>query len=373
MAADDGSLCVRITAGAHSLSSKRQMVNGDDEFLIPLDKLKSVDWTAKGGDGGNGAKGGDGGDGATGSTADNDIEGVGSCSAGRGGQGGQGSHGANGGSGGSVQVHFKEEDTYLAMAVLGSGPNEDISDRLAGGRGGVPGQNGLHGFRGREENQKGSTEREPGDIFMDTTRFEPIAGSNGKQGSFQVAVVGEDDFTKMYDSRYDVSLHRAEANALSNLPKSPDDETSTFEFGETVLIPQVEMKNFGQMTTPRQRIRVGLKESVCRNLKPYPDESVFIRTPIPPGTVGSTTVGAIRFECALPNVGELGEDYDPVTSDGALVLEAFQLGPERKTKKAKVGSVFQHEYTSFDSFGGAKFNLKFPTPFRWSQGRQGQQ
>jgi hypothetical protein len=60
---ESGRYYVRIAAEAKSMSTGHEMITDDEEYLIPLKELGSIDWTARGGHGGDGGIGGDGGPG----------------------------------------------------------------------------------------------------------------------------------------------------------------------------------------------------------------------------------------------------------------------------------------------------------------------
>lgn len=88
--------------------------------VLPLKKLDIVDWSAKGGRGGNGGKGGNGGNGGRGGRGRDATQlkaGTKGKPGGAGGNAGFGSSGENAGDGGTVEIHVKERDTFLLMAI----------------------------------------------------------------------------------------------------------------------------------------------------------------------------------------------------------------------------------------------------------------
>jgi hypothetical protein len=106
----DGNLVAKISAQAESPSSSRKIHSRRDQYVLPVNDLSIVDWTARGGDGGNGGRGGDGGAGGRGTrgTDATDIEpGLDGEPGGAGGKGGRGSSGGRGGNGGTVELVVK--------------------------------------------------------------------------------------------------------------------------------------------------------------------------------------------------------------------------------------------------------------------------
>lgn len=53
----DGVLVAKISADAESPSTGRRMHSKKDKYIIPISELKTVDWSAIGGNGGSGGKG----------------------------------------------------------------------------------------------------------------------------------------------------------------------------------------------------------------------------------------------------------------------------------------------------------------------------
>jgi hypothetical protein len=188
---------------------------------------------------------------------------------------------------------------------------------------------------------------------------EPMPGSDGKRGTFKLTLADSNGMTASYTGRQDVCLAATTEDKLSALPNRGG--CPTFEFGETVVISQCQVTNFGKMPTPsKQRVLIRMKKD-AKNLTVHKD-NLFLPTDsaVRPGEAGCANEGFIHFTAAKPNVDILGDDFGPRLLEGTKEFQAFQLGPENDPELWPPPSDFMEEYKLFDTSGGARIHLAYP-------------
>jgi hypothetical protein len=258
------------------------------------------------------------------------------------------------------------------MLVSGADPHTGPGDRISSGEGGAAGQNGYAGM-GYDGGRNGNELQETVNLFQHTNSSslrvsksskksivsEPMPGADGKRGTFKIGLVDSNGMTTFYPGYQDICLTTTQEDKLSQLPDTED--CPTFEFGETVVISQCQVANFGKMPTPsKQRVLIRMKKD-AKNLTVHKD-NLFLPTesPVGPGERGLANEGRISFTAAAPDIDKLGDDFGPRRMEGTKEFQAFQLGPENDPELWPPPSDFMVEYKHFDQSGGARVMLAYP-------------
>eukprot|EP00934_Nitzschia_sp_Nitz4_P000790 Nitzschia sp. Nitz4//scaffold275_size25065//13806//17666//NITZ4_008334-RA/size25065-processed-gene-0.4-mRNA-1//1//CDS//3329545303//790//frame0 len=367
---DEGHLEISVLAAeGNELSS----VHDREPEYTPIKSLQSVDFSSRGGRGGNGGIGGDGGNGARGRpgvNATRHSSGSNGGPGGDGGAGGQGTNGGHGGRGGYVTYHLDENDTYLLMKVGGIDPVDGPGERVKGGEGGTKGKHGKGG-RGGSGGAGGNSYSwsEPtyyrnsnGYVTTSYTHhsnpggWSGSGGSNGSRsktkledgnmgsdGQIEIQVNVKGSSTKqVYHRRYDLNFASSTNFKLSDLGKK-----SLFEFGETVHIKSLLLRNSGHMPTPNQRVILGVGDACNVDFEGQRRILVAQGLSTQAGDTVSAKVGFLTFACPYPEENE--RDYEPIEKDGWLKYAAIQLGPENEKAPLLRLSDFQAPYTRLHS------------------------
>lgn len=378
----------------HHIRSGCELVDPTRDSMrsIPLKAFGVLEWSARGGKGGNGGAGGDGGPGMMGYPGRDATRyscGTNGGPGGNGGDGGLGTHGADGGRGGDVELLLNRDDAYLLMRVEGCHPRHGVGSLVSGGVGGTAGRHG-EGGRGGPGGRGGSsyswteTRYESRyDSYTKSYRSQPVTvyksnpggwpgpsgrkgrtptsvlrrGADGASGTFVIKLEGPDGIEQSYSARYDLEFESVVAEQLSDMK-----EPKTFEFGETVMITKVQVKNTGMMETPKQRvlIRFGSVDYIsCDSTT-----RIFLQegAHVAPGVTAFASDGFLTFDCPYPkNVHDVETkemksvadvtDFDPLEKKPSFHYQAHQLGHENRTNDITQISDFQARFTDFQSNG----------------------
>ncbi|HFE45741.1 MAG TPA: hypothetical protein ENJ18_09675 [Nannocystis exedens] len=328
---------------------------------------------ARGGDGGNGGQGGRGGDGAKGTygpDATRYYNGEDGGPGGDGGDGGGGTDGARGGDGGTITVTVDEAHSFLLMAIQQS---EAPTPLIACGRGGAPGIHGQGGEGGaggeggnsytwtttssytdsngnrhtrthRHTNPGGENGPRGKNGQTPSRSIEP--GDDGSPGSFTIELRRGNAVVGRFLRRYDLELVDFEWKELDT-PTLDD----VLEFGETIVVSRLRLRNIGKMPTPpQQRVRLTLAEQTW--LRPHADE-LFIDRSLAPGEIIEVE-GPLHFDIAKPPRAEPG---DPRVIVETIAPRAEQLGIEIEGKPASTAP-FRRRYTNVTL--EKQFEARFP-------------
>ena len=181
-------------------------------------------------------------------------------------------------------------------------------------------------------------------------------GNNGKDGTFVMKIKHAcTNLESSFTARYNLEFESIVTEQVSSMvaPK-------TYEFGETVFVTKIKVKNTGRMPTPSQRVlfKFGEVEGVNYDLSSH----IFLRkdTCVPQDRTAYADEGFMKFDCPYPTMAiddttksfipVIGAtDYDPIKAHARVLYNALQLGKENKTTDLDYISDFQAPYADFQS------------------------
>lgn len=299
---------------------------------VRADELGTIRLRAQGGKGGHGGKGGDGGRGARGSDgrdATASSDGSNGGRGGDGGDGGRGSDGARGGDGGQIEVTTQSVDTWLLMTIAEADQPAGLVEGGRGGAAGGHGRGGSGGSGGRGGSSYSRTDASGKSIYNSggssgmsgssgsTPRTPLFDGQDGLDGRFAITVTDPPQ-AGTYPRRFDL---RARGFALDETTDG-EDRDGIFEFGEVVVVEDIDLHNDGGMASPAVAPSV-IKVVPGRLVEPLDDEVLLTRSL----AVNEHTLlpGPLRFRIPRPVITEAN---DPLVLREDVTVSVAQRGPQ---------------------------------------------